>query len=357
MKKLCIVSLTMILFCSGSGFSLPRFAIRTNEKCQNCHIDPNGGGMRNYYGSTLYARKSLSADFWSDDSSFDNFTTQLSEYVNFGSDLQTLYYYRQLGNSSSFFQMKGDIYLTTKLTKNLFVYLDKGLYSGFEIFGYMNILPANGYVKIGRFTPAFGTKTDDHTTFIRAKTDFINGRREDTGIEVGISPKNFTWNIGVYNGSTRNDYSDGKIRLLTSRIDAKFQIEDIKLLIGGSAWLNNLAGGKFTMFGGFGGVSYKNLVLNGEIDIKKNNSALGTKELISLIEANYLITNGVDLKLMYDYYDPNIEYKTGMQSRYSIGLEFFPMYGVELRPMYRIVKEEPNEVRNNEFHFLIHFYL
>jgi len=351
-----VVPVFIVLF-TVSSYPYPRFAIRTGEKCQNCHVDPNGGGMRNYYGTTLFARRSLPANFWSDDSSFENFTTQLSDFVNFGTDLQTLYYYRQSDHSSSFFQMQGNIYLTARLTKNLFVYFDKGLYHGFELFGYAGILPANGYVKVGRFTPAFGTKVDDHTAFIRAKTDFVNGRRADTGVEIGVSPQYFTWNAGVYNGSSENDFSDGKIRLLTSRFDVKFEIDDFKFMLGGSAWYNDLRAGKLTMFGGFGGAGYKGVVINGEIDLKKNNGGLGTKELISYVEANYLLMNGVDLKLMYDYYDPDTGYKTGFQSRYSIGFEFFPMYGVELRPMYRILKEEPTPIANNEFHFLIHFYL
>jgi hypothetical protein len=339
------------------SYSLPRFAIRTNEKCQNCHIDPNGGGMRNYYGASLFARKSLPANFWSDDSSFDNFTTQLSEYVNFGTDLRTLYYYRQLDSSSSFFQMQGNIYLTAKLTKNMFIYFDKGLYHDFEVFGFANIFPANGYFKVGRFTPAYGIKTDDHTSFIRAKTDFLNGRREDTGIEIGISPKNLTWNFGVFNGIKGSDFADGNIRLLTTRADAQFQIDKYKFMLGGSAWYNNLRTGKFKMFSAFGGISFKNLVLNGEIDFKKDEGGLKTNELISFVEANYLVADGIDLKLMYDYYDPDTEYKSGFQSRYSIGFEFYPMYGVELRPMFRIMKEEPIELKNNEFHFMVHFYL
>jgi hypothetical protein len=75
------------------------------------------------------------------------------------------------------------------------------------------------------------------------------------------------------------------------------------------------------------------------------------------LECNYLVTDGVDLKFMYDFYDPDVKYATGSESRYSFGLEFFPVNGVELRPMYRILREKPFEIRNDEFDFLIHFYL
>jgi hypothetical protein len=74
-------------------------------------------------------------------------------------------------------------------------------------------------------------------------------------------------------------------------------------------------------------------------------------------EANYVLTPGVDLKVAYDFYDPDKDQKTGAISRYSFGFEFFPIAGVEVRPMYRIKREEPIEVKDNEFHLLFHIYI
>jgi len=349
---------TLSLLCTASLCSaLPRFALRMNVKCRNCHIDPNGGGMRNYYGAAMYAKTTLPLRVWADDSTLNEFTTQLSNYVSFGTDMQSIFYYQQKDEYNSFYQMQGNIYLSARLGKNLLVYFDKGLYHGFEVFGIASILPANGYVKVGRFTSAYGTKTDDHTVFIRDKTDFQNNRREDSGIEAGISPSLFTWNVGVFSGEKDNDFSTGKIRLITTRTDLKFRVENLKFTLGGSAWYNNNPAGTFTMFGGFGGASYQGLTLNTEIDIKKDKATLGTNEFVSYLELNYLLLDGVDLKFIYDYYDPDTDYRTGSQSRYSFGLEFFPLNGLEVRPLYRLLKEEPADIRNNEFDFLIHFYL
>ena len=313
--------------------------------------------MRNYYGAAMYAKTTLPLSVFAYDSTLSDFTTQLSDFVSFGTDMRTIFYYQQQNDYSSFYQMQGDVYLSARLGRHLLVYLDKGLYHGFEVFGLVSGLPANGYARVGRFTPAYGTKTDDHTAFIRDKTDFQNGRREDTGVEVGISPSHFTLSVGVFNGERDNSFSTGKIRLLTTRSDANVRVGRLKFSFGGSAWYNNDARGTFTMFGGFGGISYGALALNAEVDFKKDKAALGNNELISYLELNYLVIDGVDLKFMYDFYDPDTKYKTGSQSRYSIGLEFFPIYGLEVRPMYRILKEEPTDVRNNEFDFLVHFYL
>jgi hypothetical protein len=349
-----IILLVVIVHISGA---LPRFGTRTNLKCQNCHIDPNGGGMRNYYGSAMYARETLPVPAWSEDTTMAGFTPRLNDFVSIGMDMRTLFYYQQQQEHTSFFQMQGNLYICARLANKLLLYFDKELYSGFDVFGIANMFPANGYIKVGRFTPAFGTRIDDHTTFIKTKTVFPNYRREDTGIELGISPTSFTWNMGVFNGESGADPSNGWIRLFTTRAEALFRVADMNFSLGGSVWFNDGKAGNLTMCGGFTGLSYKNTTIHAEADLKKDNAGLGTQEFISYFEVNYLILDGLDLKLIYDFYDPDVKYITGSESRYSIGAEFFPLPGVELRPMYRLGKKDPGNVRQNEFDFLVHFFL
>ncbi len=313
--------------------------------------------MRNYYGAAMYGREILPVRAWADDTTMNNFTTQLNDFVSVGMEMQTLFIYRQQSDYTSFYQMQGDIYLSARFSNNILLSITKSLYHDFEIFGIANILPANGYIKVGRFTPAYGTRIDDHTAFIRTKTVFPLFRREDTGIEVGISPASFTWNAGVYNGETGGDPSNGSIRLVTTRAEAFFHFERLNCSIGGSAWYNNGLQGTLTMFSGFAGAYFKNVSANAEIDIKKDNTALKTKELISYFELNYLLLEGVDLKFMYDFYDPDIDLKTGSESRFSVGMEFFPLPGVELRPLYRIDVKDPGNTKQNEFDFLLHLFL
>lgn len=352
------VILVLIFLSFLSLISLPRFSARTGSSCQGCHINPTGGGMRNYYGTVFYGRQTLPFKKWFDSYEVQNFTSKINEFVSIGADFRTLFYYFEKTRSSSFYQMQGDIYANLKIAEGVSMYIDKGLYKGFEIFGLISILPENGYIKVGRFTPVFGTKTDDHTNFIRAKTVFQINRAEDTGIEVAIVPRHFAVTFGLFNGEASSYFSDDKIRLLTGNADARFKIEDLNLSIGSSVWFNNSSSGIMTMFGGYGSINYKNFTLNGEIDLKQDKSigGLGTKELISLVEFNYLLFDGLDLKFMYDYYDFDIKYRTGFENRYSLGFEFFPISGVEVRPVYRLVKDR-NESKNNEINFLIHFYL
>jgi hypothetical protein len=349
--------LCISFFIVAQGYALPRFSSSAYLKCQNCHIDPNGGGMRNYYGVMMYGRETLPVHSWSDDSTMMNFTTQLNDYISIGMDMRTLFMYKQRQDYTSFYQMQGDIYLSARLSKKLLLTVTKSLFHDFEIFGIAQILPFNGYVKIGRFTPAYGTKIDDHTAFIRTKTVFPLYRREDTGIEAGISPTLFTWNAGIYNGESGGDPSNGRIRLITTRGEALFRIENINISLGGCVWYNKGAAGTLTMYGGFAGLYYKDISVHAEVDMKKDKVGTGTQELISYLEVNYLLMNGVDLKFMYDFYDPDIDLKTGSESRYSFGVEFFPLPGLEVRPMYRIINSMPGIPQEREFDFLVHLYL
>jgi hypothetical protein len=351
---LCAISL---FFLINAGSALPRFAARMDLKCQSCHIDPNGGGMRNYYGDVMYGREVLPVPAWSQDTTIEEFTTRLSKYVSMGADVTTLFWNRRESRYTSFYQMQGDIYVSASVARSLLIYFDKALYGGFDVFGFINGLPVNGYLKIGRFTPAYGTRIDDHTTFIRTKTVFPNYRRDDTGIEVGVSPTSFAWNFGIYNGESGADPSNGKIRLMTTWAQYVNQVGNVNYSLGGSLWYNNAVEGSNTMYGGFGALSYKRFVLNGEVDFKTDWAGLRTDEFISYLELNYLIIDGLDLKFIYDFYDPDIHLKSGSETRYSVGAEFFPIQGIELRPLYRLDVKTPDDIRQHEFDFLIHFFL
>jgi hypothetical protein len=304
----------------------------------------------------MWGRETLPFRTVSPDTTMAGFSPQLNDVVSIGMDMQTLFYYQQQQNRSSFYQMQGDIYLSARLSNHVLLYFNKGLY-GFDVFGLAQILPANGYIKIGRFTPAYGTRIDDHTTFIRTKTVFPYYRREDTGVELGISPNSLTWNVGVYNGEDGADPSNGNIRLITSRAEAIFHVENLNISFGGSTWFNKGSAGNLTMVGGFAGVGYKDVTVQVEADLKKDKAALGTNEFITYLEVNYLLIDGLNIKFIYDFYDPDLDLRTGSETRYSIGAEFFPLSGIEVRPMYRIHSMTSGDGQQNEFDFLVHLFL
>lgn len=377
MKRISLF-LFLLTFIIHSSDALPKFATRQGAKCQSCHINPTGKGMRSTFGST-YGREELTMTTYKEQTDIEEFSPMLNDFFTVGIDYRTLFYYREQNSTSSFFQMQGDLYLDLRLNKKFRIYFDKGLYSGFEVFGLAKVLPLEGYVKVGNFIPAYGLKMDDHNLLIRSGAFFpINPAissypgglgfgqgAEDTGLEFGFNPSIFTVNIGLFNGRKGGltGTAGTKNKAVVIRADANVQTDILNFNIGGSVYNLPTAGGpgKTQIVGGFGVFTFdNNLTLQGEYDIITTHNATLNKLVsgnILYAELNYLLLSGLDLKLGYEFYDPNIDLKDGSISRYTIGAEFFPLTGVEVRPLYRINQEKPTELKNNELHVMFHFYL
>ena len=346
-----------------SAVALPRFASRTGARCQSCHVNPSGGGMRQAFG-IQYGRDELPVPTWSEEFGLDNFSTKLSDFVSIGADFRTLFFYQQqpVSSKNAFFEMQGDVYMNLRLAKKVNMYLDKGLYDGFEIFGLLSVLPANGNVKIGKFLPNYGLKMDDHRTFVRDRTGFSpesrssGGVPELTGGEVTVSPGSITITGGVYNAKDQIGVSTANTKAFLGRAEGIFKIsEEVNLGLGGNLFSTKVDGIKTTIFGGLGSVSFRSLTVLQEVDWIEKDGAL-PDALVTLTELNYVVSQGLDLKFMYEFYDQDIDLKTGSTSRYTVGFEFFPITGVELRPLYRISTESKSEVKNDEFNLVVHFY-
>lgn len=375
MLKFVVILSSFALLVLETAFALPRFASRTGAKCQSCHVNPAGGGMRQAFGQQ-YGRETLPVPTWSEQFSLDDFSTKLNEVVSVGADFRTLFYVMQIpdtaggrtGTSSksnnAFWQMQGDVYLNFRLAKKVSIYLDKGIYSGFEIFGLLNILPGNGAIKLGKFVPNYGTKIDDHRTFIREVTGLSaeRGRAELTGAEVGFNAGPVNIVGGVFNAADGFGAGTGDKKALLGRIDGIFKLNEegsANLGLGANVFsTKDPAGNRTTMFGTMGSFSYKDFSLLGEIDWVNNTVAGNTiTGIVSYIEADFMATPGVDLKAMYEFADPNVDLKSGSRSRIGVGLEFFPISGVEVRPLYRFNMEDPGNISNDEFNLIVHFYL
>lgn len=381
-SRILVLALLVTVTASAS-LALPRFASRTGARCQSCHVNPSGGEMRQAFG-VRYGREELPVPAWSKEFEMEDFTNVIANVLGFGADMRTLFYAR--GSSNAFWQMQGDFYVNFRLAKKISLFLNKGLYSGFEVFGLMQILPSNGYIKVGKFLPSYGTRVDDHTTFIRTYTGFSPelGRRELTGLEAAVSPGPVSIMGGIYNAVDAFGGAVGNRKALLGRAEGMFNLgEEVHLGLGGNIFSSGAppaelvsriaqdvgvpiaapgGGATYTLYGGFGSFSVHDLTLLGEVDFMRTKSAGTTNtSMITYLEADYPLVAGVDLKAAFDFYDPDTDAKSGAISRYSAGLEFFPIAGVELRPVYRFLKTQNTLARQgdeswSEFHFLFHFY-
>ncbi|MDE3058699.1 MAG: hypothetical protein KGJ59_12160 [Bacteroidota bacterium] len=377
------IRITMFFLLSAAlvhtASALPRFAIRTGAKCQSCHVNPTGKGMRNAFGFN-FGSEELPIPTFKEATDLEDFSPSLTQFFSIGADYRTLFFYNQADKTSSFFQMQGNLYFNLRLNKKVSVYVDKELYGSFEAFGLARILPLDGYLKLGQFMPAYGTKVDDHNLFIRGGPydprifggEFPVGYpiglnfgagMEDDGIEIGFAPSIFSLEAGVFNGRPGGGLIGAnatRFKTISLRGDATIKTEDINFSIGGSLYNHPSTSGTQTFYGAFGAVSlFKNLTLNSEVDfVKTPFGAADSTGIMYYNELNYLLVTGIDLKLGYEFYDPNKDVKNGAFSVITLGAEVFPLSGVEVRPLYQINMESPKEISNNNtFLLLFHFYL
>ena len=380
--KRSIVFLLVIFFFTNFVTALPKFATRQGAKCQSCHVNPSGKGMRSTFGST-YGREELPMPTYKEKTDLEDFSPSLNDFFTIGMDYRTLFFYEPKSADASFFQMQGDLYLDLRLNRKFRIYFDKGLYSGFEVFGLAKVLPFDGYIKVGKFIPAYGIKIDDHNAFIRGgqfgggefaavfPRDYPYGlrfgeRSEDTGLEIGFAPSIFTFNVGVFNGvpgGGLTGVTGEKTKAVSIRGDANILTGFANMVVGGSFYNNpNFnSPGKTQFYGGFGILTLDaNLTLLGEVDYVTTYNTNLSKEVrgfMTYAELNYLLFQGFDVKIGYETYDPDQKIKNGIFSTITAGVEFFPMTGVEVRPLYRFNRETPKEINNDELQVLFHFYL
>ena len=366
MERSLSVLILLVLVCAlfHTAAALPEFASRTGYKCQSCHVNPSGGMLRQILGDQ-YGRESLPVPDWSAGFATQELPEELRKVLGIGADFRTLYFSRRQtdslrtgANLNAFWQMQGDLYLDFHPSKRVSFFLMKGLYTGFEAFGLLKILPASGHIKIGKFLPNYGTRLDDHTAFVRTYTGFSpeQGRPELTGVETGISPGPFSLTAGLFNSTDGFGAAVGSSKAFLGRIEGMFDLgASLHLGLGGNFFSKkNDTGGRTVLLGGFGSFSYGALTVLGETDLKRLPSTTG---FLTFVQASILAMQGLDVFLSYDFYDPDIDNKGGAFSRYSIGASLFPYPGVEVHPVYRLNTEEPGSRTNTEFDVVFHIYI
>lgn len=384
MKTICYLFIICagLLSCVTTSNALPKYASRTGYKCQSCHINPTGKGMRTEFGAN-YGRDDIALPTYKNLTDYDDFTTKLGPSLSFGADYRSMFYYETLNHTSTFFQMQGALYVDLLLNKKFQVYADKDLFGDVEVFGLAKVLPLDGYVKIGKFVPAYGTKVDDHNYFIRGgpynpgvqfggqfPAGYPTGLRfgelsEDTGLELGFAPSIFTFNIGLFDGlpGVNLPTTGTKNKSVVLRGDARFKLGGANWDFGGSYYNSPSLTDRRTFYGAFGAVTvFDNVTLTSEIDYAEHTpSAVPTTVgIIWWNELNWMVTQGIDLKLAYESYDPDKDLQNGIFSQVTVGAELFLLSGVEVRPLYRFnLNSLPNGVKanTNEFITMFHFFI
>jgi hypothetical protein len=331
-QSVVVASLLLYLFCFvvTASNAIPRYSAAYGQKCHLCHQNPTGGGMRSAYASEYLVPSEMAMKPLTEDE-LAFLDPQLSSSVRAGADLRTLYRYSdEKKEENNFFQMQSDLYLHLQLGTQFTAYFDRGISGSYELFGMAYLLPGQGYLKIGRFTPAYGWRFADHTAFVRSEMEFTPPAATDVGMEIGLAPKNMSLQIAMINGAA-GAVRDGDNRMtFVFRGEVRRSMGNLNVALGGSGLLEDEPDRRRETGGPFAYLGWKRFSWVGEWDWRRIDNDTDAKAMITSHQFAYLLSRGVTLRADYHFLDPDLKLTSGSETKYGAGVDLLitPFFGL-----------------------------
>ncbi len=370
--KLLLIGMFLIFFVTDS-FSLPRYALRMGGTCSDCHVNPTGGLMRNSggfaFGKNVLPMERPSKEF--------PMSQNIGENIQYGLDFRgnSFLYITDSTKRIDFQGMSGSVYTNVDISDkiNVFARYDF-IWQIWEAYGVAHILPNEGYIKAGTFSPNYGIRLDDHTAYTRggdlglitpgaSKRGLIyDPRYVESGVEVGQYISDFAFiTASVGNSHSPNIFVTDPT--YTANLELYPTISDVAaLMIGGSVAIfkqqvfqqTKYVYPQVQMYGGYAGIGVGDFTLMGEYDIANNYVKQDSASNALMIEASYRLLKGLEAVVRYDRFDPLTSRNKDDISRLIVGFEFYPYSFIEIRPQFRFQMEHPSITNDT---FLIQFHL
>lgn len=328
--------LVPFLFIALQAHAEPYLAVQTGFKCGQCHVNPTGGGERTVFGNA-FAQTQLAAHRL--DTGSDIWTGAVTKFLSIGGDLRFDGTYSKVPHAAStddFELQQMRVYASADvIPQRLLVYVDEQVAPGGalnrEAYGVYWSAKHDWYVKAGQMYLPFGFRLQDQSAFIQQITG-INMTAPDQGVEFGLERGNWDAQLAVTNGTASGPETDhGK------QFSGQLQFVESFWRAGLAANFNDAAVGSKSAGGLFAGVRTGPIAWLAEADIVDDRSLPphSGRQLATLVEGNWRITQGQNLKLTSEYLDPNRAVANDAQTRYSIVYELTPIQYVQLRAGFR----------------------
>jgi hypothetical protein len=309
----------------------PRYALEVGQTCALCHVDPTGGGQRSLFGAQFFAYTDLAMKPVPFDE-LEGIDPRISDAIQMGFDVRSLYFGGDEPAQSSFFQMQGDLYLDVRLSDEAEVAFDRGLRDDFELATILHILPATGYVKIGRFTPPYGMRLPDHNAFVRERLD-VGTSFKETGLELGFHPERVSAAVSVTNGN-RLQLDDGEEKAVTGRIDLRSRLGGVRTWVGVTGRVNDSSvSDDDAIVGAYGGAASGPVSILAEIGHRERT----TESLSTYLEIAVTPVRGLTLRAEHHFFDPDVDLADGSENMFVGGVKLVPRgyLGVLVNARYR----------------------
>ena len=347
------ISTTLLVgaaLCAPAAFAEPYLAVQSGFKCSMCHMNPSGGGMRNVYGNA-WAQNELArrvVTLGAEDA--PGWLGEINRYLAVGGNVRASFEHEDVpdGDSLSEFELRrADLHAAFRAVPNLVtLYVDERIAPGGAIAceAFALVTPANGRytIKAGKFVLPFGLRLEDDTAFVRQITG-INFDTADHGVELGVELPRWSAQLAVTNGTAGGGESDtGKQTSLRGAYVAP------RFRVGASYNYNNAALGDREMVGAFVGFRTGPISWLAEADLVTDDVDGGERDAeVTLVEGNLRFRRGHNLKVTYEWHDPDNDVDEDERERYSIVWEHSPMQHVQSRIGARFYNGVPEDAVSN----------
>lgn len=323
----------------------PYLAVRTGAKCMACHVNPTGGGKRtefgNNYSQTALAEERLDPGTGKAVPASETgplptlWSGRINDHFAVGGDLRATAQAAFIPHSTerlAFDPTRAQIYLEVKpIVDRLTIYLDQrvapGAATNREAYALLRTADRSAYLKAGRMFFPFGLRIEDGSAFIRqvSGTGFDSS---DDGVEGGLEVGPWSAQIAMTNGAGGGaETNRGKqIGSLASYVQPDWRV-------GASVSTNFNGAADRRMQSAFAGLRTDVVSwLASGVYVTDDGTPTGRlRQWATLLEGNVEAAKGHNLKLTYEYFDPNADVRENERERYSAVWEYVPFQYTQFR--------------------------
>ncbi|HEV8444364.1 MAG TPA: hypothetical protein VGQ27_12825 [Steroidobacteraceae bacterium] len=343
----------VLLGAAATASAEPYLAAQMGFKCVQCHVNPTGGGLRNVYGDTFAQTVLPQKRIGADD---DLWTGQVMKFLSVGGNARANYQWEDQPHktgTNEFEVEEARAYFDFGVIPNrLSIYIDQRFAPGDSTNMEANvrywITEGALYVKAGRMYLPFGYRLEDDNAFVRQLSG-INMQAPDEGVEIGLEHASWTMQMAVSNGAGGGTEIDPGKQVVT-----RAEFVQPRWRAGASLLYNDASAGSRSGAGLFGAFNVGPVTLLGEADYFDDKGINnGTKLMATLAEADWKLHQGHNVKLTYEWYEPNRDVDNDEQTRTSLLYEWTPIQFIQLRAGVRVYDGIPqNDNQNRKQAFL-----
>lgn len=334
-----------------TAYAEPYLAVREGVKCASCHTNPTGGGKRNefgrIYGQTIMPKKTADAPI----------THRLNDNLDIGGNFRFgLSGFTTPGEESTlaFETQRANLYLDASLLQNrVQLYLDQQFAPATqnrETWALIYDDSRQYYIKAGKLYLPYGWRLEDDSSFVRFASG-LNFSNADNGVELGLEKDRWSAQLAVTNGTGGFGETN-----TAKRINANAVYVKPDWRVGSSVAYNDGNGADRTLAAVYSGFRVAGSEILLEVDWIKDSSSTSTtdtNQVATHIELNRQLSKGSNIKLSYEFLDPNTDIDENERDRFSLVWEMTPLPLLQFRVGTRQSQSVPqNPAENADLYFM-----